>query len=158
MALSVNWIAPRGITRILKLLNLQAMISGSLFCLDIAILCATQYNANMSRDDVFSSQILELRRGTIVLAILSLLHTPRYGYGLLQQLEHAEVGIDAGTLYPLLRRLERQKVLESFWDSTESRPRKYYRLTATGEDLYVRLADEWSRMTDGIRTMMQENS
>lgn len=110
----------------------------------------------MSSDDVFASQILELRRGVIVLAILSQLRTPRYGYGLLQQLEHAQVSVDAGTLYPLLRRLERQGVLESVWDTSEARPRKYYQLTADGETLYTNLIEEWQLMTRSIATMIGE--
>ena len=112
---------------------------------------------DMSHEDVFASQILELRRGTIVLAILSQLDTPRYGYGLLQQLESAGVPIDAGTRYPLLRRLEKQAVLESVWDTSESRPRKYYRLTTTGEALYLQLLDEWKQMSASLQRMTQED-
>ncbi len=110
----------------------------------------------MSAEDVFGSQLLELRRGVIVLAILSQLRTPRYGYGLLQQLEQSQVSIDAGTLYPLLRRLERQGVLESVWDTSESRPRKYYQLTIDGERLYASLVDEWRLMTKNIDVMVTE--
>lgn len=111
----------------------------------------------MLTDDVFGSQILELRRGVIVLAILSQLRTPHYGYGLLEQLKQARVAIDAGTLYPLLRRLERQGVLESVWDTGEARPRKYYQLTQAGEKLYGDLVEEWQVMTKSIAAMIQED-
>ena len=111
----------------------------------------------MSADDVFASQILELRRGVIVLAILSHLRVPRYGYSLLQQLERAQITVDAGTLYPLLRRLERQGVLESVWDTGESRPRKYYRLTSDGEKMYRSLLEEWKVMVESVEIMTQEN-
>lgn len=110
----------------------------------------------MSIEETFSSQILELRRGVIVLAILSQLRVPRYGYGLLQELENAEISIDAGTLYPLLRRLERQGVLESVWDKAESRPRKYYQLTQEGQKMYYSLLEEWSRMAKSIRVMTED--
>lgn len=124
----------------------------------IVILCDTQYTGNMSNspDDFFANQILEMRRGTIVLAILSQLSTPRYGYGLLQQLESAETPIDAGTLYPLLRRLEKHGVLESEWETSESRPRKYYRLSADGQRLYSQLIEEWNVMSDTISQMTKE--
>jgi len=97
-----------------------------------------------------------MRRGTIVLALLSQLTTARYGYDLLQKLKSAAFTIDAGTLYPLLRRLESQGVLESTWDTTESRPRKYYRLSAEGEAFYTSLKREWYEMTDAINTMIKE--
>ena len=122
----------------------------------IAILCTTQYTSDMSHESVFASQILELRRGTIVLAILSQLTTPRYGYGLLQQLEFAKIPIDAGTLYPLLRRLEKQGVLESQWETSESRPRKYYQLSVEGQELYAALLQEWTVMSDTMTQMTKE--
>lgn len=106
--------------------------------------------------DNLASQQLEMRRGAIVLALLSQLHTPRYGYDLLQKLKSATFNIDAGTLYPLLRRLEKQGVLESTWDTSDSRPRKYYRLSHQGELFYTALKHEWSTMTTAINTMIQE--
>ncbi len=112
----------------------------------------------MRHESVFATQILELRRGTIVLAILSQLTTPRYGYGLLQQLESAKIPIDAGTLYPLLRRLEKHGVLESSWGEGETRPRKYYQLSAEGQQLYTALLEEWSVMSDTITQMTKEDT
>lgn len=109
------------------------------------------------KNEFFSNQLLELRRGTIVLAILSQLQTPRYGYGLLQILEQAQVPIDAGTLYPLLRRLEKQGVLESAWETNETRPRKYYRLSDQGTGLYSELVREWAFMTENITKMIGED-
>lgn len=106
-------------------------------------------------DDFFGNQVLELRRGTIVLAILSQLQTPRYGYGLLQNLEHSNIPIDAGTLYPLLRRLEKQGILESSWETTEARPRKYYQLSQRGEQLYAQLLSEWALMNETISFMVK---
>lgn len=125
----------------------------------IAILCIAQYTCRMtnSPDDFFANQVLEMRRGTIVLAILSQLTTARYGYGLLQQLESARIPIDAGTLYPLLRRLEKHGVLESEWETSESRPRKYYRLSYDGQKLYRRLVEEWDVMNDTIVQMTKES-
>lgn len=122
---------------------------------DIVILCGTQYTCFMTKDSSVSSQLLELRRGVIVLVTLSQLQTPRYGYGLLQQLEQSGMAIDAGTLYPLMRRLEKQGILESYWDTAETRPRKYYQLSEEGRELYTELLTEWQRMTMNIQQMTQ---
>jgi len=95
----------------------------------------------------------ELRRGTQILAVLSQLASNQYGYSLLQRLEEKGVSIEAGTLYPLLRRLESQGLLKSEWDTTESRPRKYYLLSDAGTERYEQLQVEWNmivRELDGL--------
>jgi DNA-binding PadR family transcriptional regulator len=98
-------------------------------------------------NEFFSNQVQELRRGTIVVATLSLLQTPKYGYALLQSLETAGIVVDIGTLYPLLRRLEKQGILESDWDTKDTRPRKYYRLSTLGREAYKRITAEWVSMS-----------
>ncbi|NMA78012.1 MAG: PadR family transcriptional regulator [Actinomycetales bacterium] len=95
----------------------------------------------------------ELRRGTVVLACLQLLRTPGYGYGLLQDLEGHGFATDANTLYPLLRRLEKQEFLTSEWNTDESRPRKFYRTSPEGERLAGTLTAEWSALTSAIRSL-----
>ncbi|WCM56017.1 PadR family transcriptional regulator [Microbacterium sp. EF45047] len=89
----------------------------------------------------FDGHLQELRRGTIVLASLQLLREPGYGYGLLEQLSAAGFPTDANTLYPLLRRLEKQGYLDSAWNTDEARPRKFYRTSASG----IRLAETLTR-------------
>ena len=56
--------------------------------------------------DLLSSLLLELRRGTLTISVLSQMKEPKYGYALVQSLEEKGVAIDPNTLYPLLRRLE----------------------------------------------------
>ncbi len=85
----------------------------------------------------------ELRRGTLVVACLIVLRRPGYGYGLLEQLADRGVVADANTLYPLLRRLEKQGFLRSEWDTAESRPRKFYRTSTDGERLLALLLQDW---------------
>ncbi|MBM7608959.1 DNA-binding PadR family transcriptional regulator [Lysinibacillus composti] len=97
----------------------------------------------------------ELRRGTLVLAVLSQLHTPQYGYSLVQLLETAGVAIEQSTLYPLLRRLEKQELVTSNWDTTESRPRKYYVLSDYGSEVYEQLKEEWKRMTLELNSLLK---
>lgn len=71
--------------------------------------------------------------GIVVLAVLSQVETPQYGYSLIQRLGAQGLAIEEGTLYPLLRRLEKQGLLVSEWEvGGEARPRKYYRISERG--------------------------
>lgn len=108
-------------------------------------------------DDLYANQSLELRRGTIVLAILSQLHTPKYGYALLQTLETAGIVVEASTLYPLLRRLEKQGTLQSQWDTSDKRPRKYYQLSTDGLKLYERLTETWHQTATTMAHLLQQS-
>jgi PadR family transcriptional regulator, regulatory protein PadR len=106
-----------------------------------------------SIDEILSSLTVELRRGTLVLSVLSQLNNPEYGYSLVQKLEEKNTIVEAGTLYPLLRRLEKQELLISNWDTTESKPRKFYVLSDKGKEIYKRLKNEWrsiSRQLDNL--------
>jgi len=64
-------------------------------------------------NESFENSILELRRGVIVLAVMSRLDQEQYGYSLIKGLAEAGLEVDQGTLYPLLRRLEGQGLLQS---------------------------------------------
>ncbi|WP_157521854.1 PadR family transcriptional regulator [Herbidospora cretacea] len=90
---------------------------------------------------------LELRRGVIVLAVLSQLKAFRYGYELRQALAEQGMAIEEGTLYPLLRRLESQGTLVSEWRTDGGSPRRYYTLSDDGRALYTRLARTWRGLT-----------
>lgn len=101
----------------------------------------------------FDTHLQELRRGTIVLACLQLLRTPGYGYGLLEDLAHHGFATDANTLYPLLRRLEKQGFLTSEWNTEESRPRKFYSTSADGIRLAETLTTEWVALTNAVTSL-----
>jgi PadR family transcriptional regulator len=105
-------------------------------------------------DELLSAFEVELKRGTLTLAVLSQLQTPKYGYSLLQELVDKQVDIEAGTLYPLLRRLEKQGILTSDWDTAESRPRKYYVLSPTGRQIFEKLSDNWRNMNRQIDRLL----
>ncbi|WP_160723678.1 PadR family transcriptional regulator [Bacillus sp. USDA818B3_A] len=92
---------------------------------------------------LLNSLMTELRRGTLTLAVLSQLRTPQYGYSLVQLFENSSITIDQSTLYPLLRRLEKQGLVTSTWDTSESRPRKYYVLSEFGLEIFTQLKEEW---------------
>jgi PadR family transcriptional regulator len=85
----------------------------------------------------------ELRRGVLVLAVLSQLRTAQYGYSLRQALARSGMPIEEGTLYPLLRRLEEQGLLKSEWRIEEGPPRRYYTLNRKGTQLYEDLTENW---------------
>ncbi len=109
----------------------------------------------MENDDIIlDSLILELRRGTIVLSVLSQLKTPQYGYSLVVSLEEKGFPIDSGTLYPLLRRLEKQGLLESSWDVESTKPRKYYGLNDYGKTIYEKLCSQWFSMVNSIDNLI----
>ena len=110
-----------------------------------------------SIEDLMSSLMIELKRGTLVLSVLSQLNEAEYGYSLVQKLEEKSIPIEAGTLYPLLRRLEKQKLLTSEWDTTESRPRKFYILSEEGREVYNRLKQEWLSMSKRLEKVLGED-
>ena len=88
----------------------------------------------------------ELRRGALVLAALACLQEEKYGYALIDDLAGRGLVIDQGTLYPLLRRLEEQGLLQSEWKVEGSRPRRYYVISPVGKDLLTLLEQDWRAM------------
>ncbi len=85
----------------------------------------------------------ELRRGLIVLVVMSQLQEKQYGYSLLKQLEEKGFSITQDTLYPLMRRLENQGYLQSDWQLDENRPRRYYQLNEFGLAVLNALRKDW---------------
>ena len=111
----------------------------------------------MAETDPFAKLELELRRGVVVLATLSQLRTPRYGYELRQAMAEKGMPIEEGTLYPLLRRLETQGVLSSEWKIEDGPPRRYYALNADGRTLLKRLTGSWQGMNDAMDRLLTED-
>lgn len=109
----------------------------------------------MDFSEIVSGGQQELRRGTVVLACLLLLREPGYGYALLDQLRDLGFTVEANTLYPLLRRLEAQGMLVSVWNTEESRPRKFYRISPDGERLATELLADWDRIDASVRRLAQ---
>ena len=100
--------------------------------------------------------IQELRRGTLVISVLSQLREPQYGYSLVQRLAEKGLDIEQNTLYPLLRRLEKQELLESDWEVTETRPRRYYKLSSGGAEMLDYLTDEWEKLSKVVRKLLDD--
>lgn len=106
----------------------------------------------MAKSEVLENVMLELRRGVIVLAVLSQLQDEQYGYSLLKRLSDKGLELDQGTLYPLLRRLESQGLLQSNWRVEGERPRRYYVTSAEGVRTIRQLKEDWA----GIVAMMKK--
>jgi len=96
----------------------------------------------------------ELKRGVLQVAVLALLERRTYGYDLLRVLSERGFAAEEGTLYPVLRRLEGEGLLRAEWDTSGTRPRKYYESTDTGKAAVSALASEWSRVDASLRSVL----
>ena len=108
----------------------------------------------MSTNEMYENTLNELRRGVIVLAVLSQLNEKQYGYSLLKLLSEQGLELDQGTLYPLLRRLESQGLLSSDWNTEGSRPRRYYVISPNGQEMLPRLKEEWNKIVSMMERML----
>ena len=97
---------------------------------------------------------LELRRGVLVLTVLSQLRTAQYGYSLRQALAGEGMPIEEGTLYPLLRRLESLGLLVSEWRIEDGPPRRYYTLSPDGARHYQNLSASWSELVTTVNRLI----
>ena len=105
-------------------------------------------------EDTFEKLRLELRRGSLVLAVLAALKDERYGYTLRKELADAGLGIEEGALYPMLRRLESQGLLTSEWREEDKRNKRFYRLSSDGAALLADLAAEWRAINSSLDQLL----
>jgi PadR family transcriptional regulator PadR len=104
--------------------------------------------------EVLENLRLELRRGCLILAVLAELRTERYGYTLRKALSEQGLEIDEGTLYPLLRRLENQGLLNSEWREEEKRNKRFYRLSGEGKAILKQLSAEWKSINASLEGIL----
>ena len=108
------------------------------------------------KEALYEKLLLEMRRGNLILAVLSQVQEAQYGYSLKQSLSDNGLDINEGTLYPLLRRLESQGLLESEWLVVDdTRPRRYYKISSQGEAIYANLTAEWQSMVDVMHGLLK---
>ena len=82
---------------------------------------------------------------------------PTYGYQIAQTVVGQSRGyfeLKEGSLYPALHRLERQKLLLSFWQEADGRRRKYYRLTSAGTKALAAKKQEWTQFAAGVSRVL----
>ena len=105
-------------------------------------------------DDIFDTLRLELRRGCLIIAVLAQLRVEHYGYALRKALAEQGMDIDENTLYPLLRRLESQGLLESTWREENKRNKRFYHLSASGELVLSHLLEEWNAIDASLKRII----
>ncbi len=105
--------------------------------------------------EVLENLRLELRRGSLIVAVLAELRAEQYGYSLRKSLEENGLLIDEGTLYPLLRRLETQGLLASQWREHEKRNKRFYRLSPQGELILQHLLLDWENLSASLQSILK---
>lgn len=99
----------------------------------------------------------EMNRGFLQVLVLVLLEKKMYGYSIVKNLEKKGYLIEENTLYPLLRRLEKKGLIQSQWDVSEKRPRKFYVITKKGQDIRRQLLGIWQRQDEILTHVLEEN-
>ena len=101
----------------------------------------------------------DLMRGSLDLMMLAILERgTQYGYSIQKQLREAsgeKIKMSAGTMYPLLHRLENEKLIRSRWDDSSGRRRKWYLLTAKGKKRLEKQASQWNQYAQCMAKLMQ---
>jgi PadR family transcriptional regulator, regulatory protein PadR len=116
-------------------------------------------NSNPPFDpQIFDSLRLELRRGCLIVAVLAQLRAEHYGYTLRKALADQGLAIEESTLYPLLRRLETQKLLTSQWREEDKRNKRFYKLSPEGETILTQLLAEWNSINDSVNNILQNST
>lgn len=98
----------------------------------------------------------QLKRGTLELCVLSLLsRNDCYGYELVNRISEC-MQITEGTIYPLMKRLKDNGVIDSYIvESQEGPPRKYYRITEEGRAEKAKLSEEWFEFVDSVNALLK---
>ena len=109
----------------------------------------------MNKNELVANFSQELRRGTLILCVLANFKEPTYGYNLIEKLSKTGISIEANTLYPLLRRLEGQKLLASVWNTDGAKPRKYYNLTDFGKEILSELKKHWQITAQSMNEILE---
>jgi PadR family transcriptional regulator PadR len=100
----------------------------------------------------------EMNRGFLHILVLALLEKDMYGYAMVKHIETLGYSVEENTLYPLLRRLEKNGRITSKWDLTEDRPRKFYAITPAGRALRKALLDVWKNQNDVLEKITKETA
>ena len=108
----------------------------------------------MTDSEHFQKLKLELRRGVLILAVLSELREEHYGYSLRKNLMRKGLEIDEGTLYPLIRRLEKQGLLTSEWREETKRKKRFYQLSEVGKSTLEKLTEQWRQTESALNTIL----
>lgn len=101
----------------------------------------------------------EMLKGTTEVMVLKMLNKePMYGYGLIKKFDVMSNGafkFKEGTLYPILHALEKKDFIESFWDSSDGRRRKYYKITDSGLRQMSVKENEWFEFSQALNGILE---
>jgi PadR family transcriptional regulator PadR len=105
----------------------------------------------MSLDEKFSP----LRKGLLEFLVLKIIAADKvYAADILRQLRSTEFATQEGTLYPLLSKMRREKLLDYEWKESEAGPpRKYYQLTARGREQMRETAEYWQKISSTVKDL-----
>ena len=109
----------------------------------------------MTDSEHYQKLKLELRRGVLILAVLAEMREEHYGYSLRKNLMAKGLEIDEGTLYPLIRRLEKQNLLVSEWREEGNRKKRFYQLSEVGKNVLVQLTSDWKEVQSTLNTIVE---
>ena len=99
---------------------------------------------------------VEMNRGFLQIMALLSLETPMYGYMMLRFIEEIGYSVEENTLYPMLRRLEKNGWISSHWDVEHDRPKKYYEITKEGKMIRNKLLSIWQIQNGVIAKLLKE--
>ncbi|MDO5494138.1 MAG: PadR family transcriptional regulator [bacterium] len=106
-----------------------------------------------------ADSLIQLRRGSLELAVLALLHAEaRYGVEIVEALaDRAGLEASSGTVYPLLTRLKNSGLVETTWqESTMGPPRKYYALSPAGRARLEEYRGAWETLAATVAGLLKE--
>lgn len=103
-----------------------------------------------------NKEVLKGSTETLILKVLQ--REPLYGYQIAKSLKKLSTEIfnlGEGTLYPLLHKLEKQKLLDSYWQEVGGRKRKYYSLTKKGRKVLQEKTAEWQTFSQAVNHVIK---
>jgi DNA-binding PadR family transcriptional regulator len=97
----------------------------------------------------------EMNRGFLQILVLAALEQKMYGYKMLKFLEQTGYKVEENTLYPILRRLEKNGLIKSEWDISDDRPKKFYVITPQGRSVRKKALSIWNEQNEILKKLME---
>jgi DNA-binding PadR family transcriptional regulator len=113
------------------------------------------FGMEVKMNDEITKFETEMNRGFLQILTLVVLETSMYGYLMLKHLAKLGYTVEESTLYPLLRRLEKYQLIESKWDVSEDRPKKFYTISSQGKEVREKLLDIWQQQNNLLENLLK---
>lgn len=98
----------------------------------------------------------QFKKGIIEMCVLKMIsHKDMYGFELIQSISK-EIEVNENTLYPILRRLTKQELFDTYTETIAGvgAPRKYYTLTSLGKEKLVEYETEWNKFIESVKRIL----